>query len=66
MPGHPHTWVAALQPVSDTKPIALKIFDDAVPRTHTVEQGNATSTFPGKLLFAGNDITTVYSIDSTS
>jgi len=66
MPGHPHTWVAALQPVSDTKPIALKIFDDAIPRTNTVEQGNATSTFPGKLLFVGNDITTVYSIDSTS
>lgn len=66
MPGHPHTWVAALQPVSATKPIALKVFDDAVPRTNTVEQGNATSTFPGKLLFVGNDTTTVYSIDSTS
>jgi hypothetical protein len=66
MPGHPHTWVAALQPVSATKPIALKVFDDAVRRTNTVEQGNATSIFPGKLLFVGNDITTVYSIDSTS
>jgi hypothetical protein len=66
MPGHPHTWVAALQPLGDPKPIALKVFDDAVPRPNAVEHGNATSTFPGKLLFVGNDTTTVYSIDSTA
>ena len=66
MPGHPHTWVASLQPTGDTKPIALKVFDDAVARTHTVEQGNAAAIFPGKLLFVGSDTSTVYSIDSTS
>jgi hypothetical protein len=66
MPGHPHTWVAALQPAFDTKPIAIKIFDDATPRANTVEHGNASSIFPGKLLFVGGDISTVYSIDSTS
>jgi hypothetical protein len=66
MPGHPHTWVAALQPLFDTKPIALKVFDDGVPRATTVENGNASGIFPGKLLFVGNDTSTVYSIDSTS
>jgi hypothetical protein len=66
MPGHPHTWVAALQPVFDTKAIAVKVFDDATPRANTVEQGNASGIFPGKLLFVGNDVATVYSIDSTS
>ncbi len=66
MPGHPHTWVASLQPTGDTKPIALKVFDDGVARTNTVERGNASAIFPGKLLFVGSDITTVYSIDSTS
>jgi hypothetical protein len=66
MPGHPHTWVASLQPTGDTKPIALKVFDDAVARTNTVEQGNASAIFPRKLLFVGSDTTTVYSIDSTS
>ncbi|HET9839197.1 MAG TPA: SBBP repeat-containing protein [Candidatus Angelobacter sp.] len=66
MPGHPHTWVASLQPANDTKPIALKVFDDGVARTNTVEQGNASAIFPGKLLFVGADISTVYSIDSTS
>jgi len=66
MPGHPHTWVASLQPTGDTKPIALKVFDDGVARANTVEQGNASAIFPGKLLFVGSDTTTVYSIDSTS
>jgi hypothetical protein len=66
MPGHPHTWVASLQPTGDTKPIALKVFDDGVARTNTVEQGNAAAIFPGKLLFVGADTSTVYSIDSTS
>jgi hypothetical protein len=66
MPGHPHTWVAALQPVFDTKPIAVKVFDDATARANTVEQGNASSIFPGKLLFVGSDTTSLYSIDSTS
>ncbi|HET9280983.1 MAG TPA: SBBP repeat-containing protein [Candidatus Angelobacter sp.] len=66
MPGHPHTWVASLQPTGDTRPIAIKVFDDGVARTNTVEQGNASAIFPGKLLFVGGDTSTVYSIDSTS
>jgi hypothetical protein len=66
MPGHPHTWVAALQPAGATQPIALKIFDDAVPRANAVEHGNATGIFPGKLLFVGVDTTDLFSIDSAN
>ena len=66
MPGHPHTWVAALQPVLDTKPIAVKVFDDSTARANTVEQGTASGIFPGKLLFAGSDTTSLYSVNSTS
>ena len=66
MPGHPHTWVAALQPVGDTQPIALKVFDDAVPRANAVEHGNTTGIFPGKLLFVGADTTDLFSIDSAN
>lgn len=66
MPGHPHTWVAALQPAGNTQPIALKVFDDAVPRANAVEHGNATGIFPGKLLFVGSDTTDLFSIDSAN
>src|SRR5262249_19138827 len=65
MPGHPHTWAAALQPVSGIQP-AVKIFDDSTPRTNAVVSSNTVSISPGKLLFVGNDTTTLYSIDSTS
>jgi hypothetical protein len=66
MPGHPHTWVATLQPAGGTQPIALKVFDDAVPRANAVEHGNATGVFPGKLLFVGADTTDLFSIDSAN
>jgi hypothetical protein len=66
LPGQPHTWVAALQPVFDTVPEAVKVFDDATPRGKTVEHGHASSIFPGKLLFVGGDTSTLYAIDSSS
>jgi hypothetical protein len=45
---------------------AIKVFDDATPRPTAFENGAATSSFPRKLVFVGNDASTLYSVDPTA
>jgi hypothetical protein len=68
LPGHPHSWVVSLAPANSAvifSPLAVKVFDDAVARPTAVLNGYDLGVFPGALVFAGSDITTLYSADNT-